>query len=347
MDNIIKYEAPGFIVNGRRQQQRRFIGVSALLALLAFALCWGMLFLGNSFYPLSTILAVLRGEAIQGATFAIKTIRFPRMVAGLFAGFAFGAAGSVFQTMLRNPLANPNIIGITSGSSVGAVFCIVILQASTTTVYIASIITGLLTTLVMFFLAWGRRFSTGRFILVGIGIQAMLNALVNYMLLTGSEKDIPTAMRWMSGSLNGAQLAQLTPLLMVTVVVTPFILVFSRHLAMLELGEEAAATMGVNTTKTRYVLMTGAVLLVATATAATGPIAFVSFLAGPIAKRLVGYGNSSPLPAGLFGAVLVLGADLIGQFAFELRFPVGVITGLLGAPYLIFLLIRMNKRGEF
>ncbi len=335
-----------YIFTGRQRRRRRVVVITMLLGTLAIGLCCAMLLLGNTLYPVKTVISVLCGETIKGATFAVKTIRLPRMCAGLFAGFAFGIAGSVFQTMLRNPLANPNIMGITSGSSAGAVFCIVLLHAGATTVYFASIAAGLATTLVMFLLAKGRRFSGGRLILVGIGVQAMLAAIVNYILLIGSERDVPAAMRWMSGSLNAARLIELYPLFAGTVILTPIVLVLSKRLSMLELGEEAAATMGVNTSQTRSALMISAVLLTSVATAATGPIAFVSFLAGPIARRLVGNGNTNPLPAGLFGAVLVLAADLIGQFAFELRFPVGVITGLLGAPYLIFLLIRMNRTGE-
>lgn len=344
----MKEQTVNAIYKGRLVRKRRFILVTAALGILAAALCCAMLLLGNTLYPLETVLGVLRGEAIKGAAFAIGSIRLPRMLAGLFAGFAFGLAGSVFQTMLRNPLANPNIIGITSGSSAGAVFCIVLLHAGATTVYFVSVATGLATTAIMFLLSsYRKRFSTSRMILVGIGIQAMLNAVVSYILLIGQEKDIPTAMRWLSGSLNGAQVDGLYPLFFATLLLTPPILIYSRHLTMLELGEEAALSLGVNAGRARATLMACAVILTAVATAATGPIAFVSFLAGPIAKRLVGNGNSNPLPAGLFGIVLVLASDLIGQFAFELRFPVGVITGLLGSPYLIFLLIRMNRTGEF
>ena len=219
-------------------------------------------------------------------------------------------------------------------------------HTSSTTVYLVSIAAGLGTTLVMFALAKGRRFSTSKLILIGIGVQAMLNAVVSYILEAGAEQDIATAMRWLSGSLNGVRLSELYLLLAAVLITTPVILVFSRQLAMLELGEEWAAGLGVSPDRVRFILMTGSVLLIATATAATGPIAFVSFLAGPIAKRLTGHGTASPLASGLFGAVLVLLSDLVGQFAFELRFPVGVITGILGAPYLLFLLVRMNKSGE-
>lgn len=335
-----------FIRTGRQQRRRRWMLVTVSLAVLAFALCCAMLMLGNTIYPLPDVLRALTGEKIQGVSFAVSTIRLPRMLAGLLAGFAFGIAGYVFQTMLRNPLANPNVIGITSGSSAAAVFCIAILQTSGAVVSVAAVVAGLVTTLFIYMLSRGKSFSIGRLILTGIGIQAMLDAVISYLLLISSEKDIPSALRWLTGSLNGSQLDELPPLLILVLIGTPIVLMLGRHLDMLELGEQAASSLGVSTDRTRIALIVSAVCMVAMATATTGPIAFVSFLAGPIARRLVGVGFSNVLPAGLVGVNLVLAADLIGQFAFTYRFPVGVITGLIGAPYLVFLLIRMNQRGE-
>ncbi|OXS76556.1 FecCD family ABC transporter permease [Domibacillus enclensis] len=339
-------ESMNVIMAGRIKRRRRFIFVTSSLALIAVALCCTMLMLGNTIYPVSDVVRVLLGEQVKGASFAVETIRFPRMVAGVFAGFAFGVGGHVFQTMLRNPLANPNVIGITAGSSAAAVFCIIVLQTSNAVVSIASIVGGLATVLIIFFLSKGSSFSIGRLILIGIGIQAMLNAVISYLLLIGQEHDIPTAMRWLSGSLNGAKVEELYPLMLAVLFFTPILIVFGKRLEMLELGEQAATSLGVDTNKTRLVLIISSVLMISLATAATGPIAFISFLAGPIAKRLVGAGFSSLIPAGLVGIILVLASDLIGQFAFVARYPVGVITGILGAPYLIYLLIRMNRKGD-
>lgn len=335
-----------FIVTGRRQRYRLWLIVTISMTGLAIVLCLAMLLMGNTIYPVKDVIKVLSGEQIQGASFAISTIRLPRMLAGLFAGFAFGIAGHTFQTMLRNPLANPNVIGITTGSSAAAVFCIVILHTSGKVVSIASVIAGLATILLIYFLSRGKSFSIGRLILIGIGIQAMLNALISYMLLIGAEQDLPAAFRWLSGSLNGSQMSELPPLILSVALFAPIILILGKHLSVLELGEQAATSLGVSTDKTRVMLIFSSVCMIAIATATTGPIAFVSFLAGPIAKRLVGTGFSSALPAGLVGVNLVLLADLIGQFAFVARYPVGIITGILGAPYLVYLLIRMNQRGE-
>lgn len=342
----MRNEAIEFIRTGRRQRHQRWLLVTLSMTALAVALCLAMLLMGNTIYPLMDVLRVLAGEEIKGASFAISTIRLPRMLAGLFAGFAFGIAGHTFQTMLRNPLANPNVIGITTGSSAAAVFCIVILHTSGTIVSIASVAAGLATILLIYFLSRGRSFSIGRLILIGIGIQAMLNALISYMLLVGAEQDLPAAFRWLSGSLNGSQMSELPPLILSVAIFAPIIMLLGRHLSLLELGEQSATSLGVSTDKTRVVLIFSSVIIIALATATTGPIAFVSFLAGPIAKRMVGANFSNALPAGLVGINLVLLADLIGQFAFVARYPVGIITGILGAPYLIYLLIRMNQRGE-
>ncbi|KLV23256.1 iron ABC transporter [Niallia circulans] len=339
-------ESMNLIMVGRTKRRRRFIIVTSLLAIIAFALCCMMLMLGNTIYPVGDVISVLLGEQVKGTSFAVGTIRFPRMVAGVFAGFAFGISGHVFQTMLRNPLANPNVIGITAGSSAAAVFCIIVLHASSTFVSIASIIGGLATVLVIFLLSKGTSFSIGRLILIGIGIQAMLNAVISYLLLIGQHHDVPTAMRWLSGSLNGVKMENLYPLMITVLLLAPIIILLGKRLDMLELGEQTAASLGVNTDRTRVVLVISSVLIIALATATTGPIAFVAFLSGPIAKRLVGIGFSSVIPAGLVGIILVLASDLIGQFAFVARYPVGVITGILGAPYLIMLLIRMNRKEE-
>ena len=339
-------ESMNLIMVGRLKRRRRFILVTCLLAIISFALCWTMLMLGNTIYPVSDVISVLLGEQVKGASFAVGTIRFPRMVAGVFAGFAFGISGYVFQTMLRNPLANPNVIGITTGSSAAAVFCIIVLHASSTFVSIASIIGGLVTVIVIFLLSKGSSFSIGRLILIGIGIQAMLNAVISYLLLIGQHHDVPTAMRWLSGSLNGAKMENVYPLIIAVLLFAPIIILLGKRLDMLELGEQTATSLGIHTDRTRLILIISSVLIIALATATTGPIAFVAFLSGPIAKRLVGIGFSSVIPAGLVGIILVLASDLIGQFAFVARYPVGVIIGILGAPYLIMLLIRMNRREE-
>ncbi|MFV0504209.1 MAG: FecCD family ABC transporter permease [Lachnospirales bacterium] len=335
-----------FILLGQKKKNRRFFTVIITLTLLSLIGAFLTIYLGNTIYSVETIIRVFSGGEVENATFSILTLRLPRMLAGLTAGFAFGFGGSVFQTMLRNPLANPNILGITSASSVGALICILLLNGGSTVIFFGSIIGATIVAVSIYMLSKFKRYSVGRLILIGIAFQAMMNSLISYLLLIGNENDLSSAVRWMSGSLNGVSLSSIFPLILVMIFCIPIIIAKAKDLEILELGEESAITLGINTNRTRGFLLIGAVVLVAVATATTGPISFVSFLAGPIAKRITGYGNSSPITAGIFGATLVLFSDLMGQNLFDTRFPVGVVTGLIGAPYLIYLLIRMNRHCE-
>ncbi|GAA0099367.1 iron ABC transporter permease [Paraclostridium bifermentans] len=334
------------IKQGYAKRKIRMVSVTLILLALTVGLCGIMLLYGKTNYPLSVVLKVLSGEEIQGASFTIATLRLPRMLCGLLVGLAFGIAGNTFQTMLRNPLASPDIIGITSGCSIAAVFCILVLRMSGSSIYIAAVISGLIVSTLIYLLSEGSGFSGGRLILIGIGIQAMINALISFLLLKSSQYDVPSALRWLSGSLNGMSMKDVPSLFLIVVVFGGIILCLTKPLQILELGDEFATTLGVKINLVRIILILSSVFLIAFATAVTGPIAFVAFLAGPIASKLVGPGAPNVLASGLVGALLVLGADMIGQFAFSTRFPVGVITGILGAPYMLFLLICINRRGQ-
>jgi iron-siderophore transport system permease protein len=334
-----------YVETGFEKRKKRYLLVTICLAVIAVILGAFMLYLGNTRYPLPIILRVLTGEEIKGATFAIQTLRLPRMLSGLLAGMAFGMAGCTFQTMLRNPLASPDIIGVTSGSSVAAVFCILVLKSSGIVVSVAAIGSGLLISGLIYALSRGGSFSGGRLILIGIGIQAMLNAVISFLLLRANQYDVPAALRWLNGSLNGIQKKYIPGLFFSVIIFGGLLILLGRRLKILELGEQSATTLGLKTDSTRILLVLCSVFLIAIATAVTGPISFVAFLAGPIAGWLAGKGIATILPAGLTGAVLVLLADIIGQYAFDTNFPVGIITGILGAPYLLYLLIRMNKTG--
>lgn len=334
------------IKQGYAKRKMRMISVTLILLALTVGLCTIMLLYGKTNYPLSVVLKVLGGEQIQGASFTIGTLRLPRMLCGLLVGLAFGIAGNTFQTMLRNPLASPDIIGITSGCSIAAVFCILVLHMSGSSVSIVAVISGIIVSTLIYLLSKGSGFSGGRLILIGIGIQAMINALISFLLLKSSEYDVPSALRWLSGSLNGMSMKSIPSLFIVVTIFGGIILLLTKHLQILELGDEFATTLGVKINLVRIILILSSVFLIAFATAVTGPIAFVAFLAGPIASKLVGPGAPNVLASGLVGALLVLGADMIGQFVFSTRFPVGVITGILGAPYMLFLLICINRREQ-
>lgn len=333
------------VMIGHRKRRRRYITATVLLVLSVIVLCILMLAFGDTIYSLKTVTRVLLGEDIQGATFAIRTLKLPRMLAGLFVGMAFGIAGNTFQTMLRNPLASPDIIGVTSGSSVAAVYGILILKLSGQAISILALVSGLLVTLLIYILSRKGSFSGGKLILIGIGVQAMLNSVVSFLLLRASQHDVPYAMRWLSGSLNGIRMSSVRVLPLIIILFSGLTILLGRQLKILELGEDSAISLGMRTNLIRSVLIICAVVLIAFSTSVTGPIAFVSFLSGPIAGKIVGSGAPNEAASALVGSILVLGADLMGQFAFATSYPVGVITGIIGAPYLLYLLVGLNRKG--
>jgi iron complex transport system permease protein len=333
------------VIAGRRRRQRHRTVTTAVLAATVVACFVVSLMIGNTFYGMGDVVRVILGETVPGASFTVGELRLPRSLLALLSGLAFGMAGVTFQTMLRNPLASPDIIGITSGASAAAVIAIVFFSLSDTGVSLAALIGALLTALAIYLLSSRGGFAGTRLILIGIGIAAMLNAVTTYALSRAAAWDLQAATRWLTGSLSGASWSALAPVALATVLLVPLLIARGRDLDVLRLGDDSAAALGVRVRGTRMVLILVAVALLAIATAATGPIAFVAFMAGPVAARLVGPGASLLVPAGLVGALLVLVADLVGQFAFDARFPVGVVTGVLGAPYLIWLLVRSNRSG--
>ncbi|MCZ2824648.1 MULTISPECIES: FecCD family ABC transporter permease [unclassified Modestobacter] len=327
----------------RRASRRRLvITVLALAVVVAFAVT---LMVGRTFYPPGDVLRVVLGSDVPGASFTVGRLRLPRAVLAVVAGLSFGLAGVTFQTMLRNPLASPDVIGITSGASAAAAFAIVILGWSGTAVSVTAIVAALGVALLIYTLAFKDGVAGTRLILIGIGVAAMCKSITSYVLSKAGAWDFAEALRWLTGSLNGSTWEATVPTLVALLVFGPVLLGQTRNLSALQLGDDTASALGVRVERTRVIAIVAAVGLIAFATAACGPIAFVSFLAGPIAARLVGPNGSLLVPAALVGALLVLVADLCGQYAFGTRYPVGVITGVLGAPYLIYLIIRSNRTG--
>lgn len=333
------------IVAGRRSRHRRHAVATIVLGAMLVVLFTVALMIGNTFYPLDEVIRVILGETVPGASFTVGELRLPRAVLAILAGFAFGIAGVSFQTLLRNPLASPDIIGISNGAGAAAVFGIVVLSLNGPVVSLLALGGAIVTAGAIYLLSIKNGFAGTRLILIGIGIAAMLQSIISYMLSRAASWDIQTAMQWLTGSLNNASWERVMPLAIAAAVLMPLLLSQGRALGAMQLGDDSASGLGVRVNTTRLLFILGAVALLAFATAACGPIAFVAFMAGPIAARITGPGANLLLPSAFVGAVLVLGGDLIGQFAFGERYPVGVITGVLGAPYLIFLLIRTNRSG--
>jgi iron complex transport system permease protein len=327
----------------RRSLRRRAV-IGVLLGLIAMVFAVSLMF-GQTFYPPADVLGVVFGADVPGASFTVGRLRLPRATLAVIVGLSFGLAGVSFQTMLRNPLASPDIIGVSAGASAAAAFALVVLGLSGAAVSAFAIVAGLAVALLIYVLAFRGAAASTRLILIGIGLAAMLDSAIQYILSRAGQWDLEAALRWLTGSLNGATWAQVVPALAALAVLGPLLLSRSRDLSALQLGDDTAAALGVRVERTRLLVIVAAVGLVAFATAATGPIAFVAFLSGPIAARLIGPRGSMLLPAALVGALLVLVADFVGQYLLGTRYPVGIVTGVLGAPYLVYLIVRTNRTG--
>ena len=275
------------IARGRRIRRRRWTVITAILAVIVLAVVAISTMVGHTFYTPVDVVRVILGETVPGASFTVGELRLPRALLALLSGFAFGMAGVTFQTMLRNPLASPDVIGISAGASLAAVTGIIVFSLSDIAVSVVALIGAVVTAGAIYLLANRGGFAGARLILIGIGVAAMIQSLIAYLLSGAAEWDLQAAMQWLSGSLNNASWERLVPLVIVMLLVVPVMLARSGDLDILRLGDDSAAALGLRVSPTRVLFILGAVILLAFATAATGPIAFVAFMAGPIAARLL------------------------------------------------------------
>ncbi|WP_067507875.1 iron chelate uptake ABC transporter family permease subunit [Actinoplanes sp. TFC3] len=332
----------------RRREFARARTVSIVLAILVVVLFALTLSYGSFQVSLPDIVRSLLGrQTPPQVDYIIQTLRLPRAIVGTLAGLSFGLSGMIFQQLVRNPLASPDVIGVTSGGSAAAVLAIVIFAASGTVISVVALTGAVTTALLIYLLAWRKGVGGYRFVLVGIGVGAAMGGLTSFLLTRADVRVASDALIWLSGSLNGRTWADVRPLAVASLILVPLTLMLGRALLGLQLGDDVAKGLGLPIERSRLALLLIGVCLAGTATAAAGPIAYVAFVSGPIAARLVGGGRPTLLQAGLFGAVLVLAADFIGSHLLgSTPFPVGVVTGIIGAPYLLWLLATSNRTGR-
>lgn len=319
----------------RRRPARRHRRVVAVLAVLALGVFAARVLLGDFTFTVPDFFRILFGADIPGATFILMEVKLPRAVLGALVGLAFGVAGAVFQTTLRNPLASPDVIGVSVGASAAAVVAIVLLDLHGMAVSVAAVTGAVLCALVV-------RAAAGpggayRLVLAGIGASAALLSVIQYVFTRADVWDAQLVLRWLTGSVSDAAWPTIRLLVLALLVLLPATAWAARAVPALELGDEAAAGLGVGRRRSELLLVL-AVLLTAVGVAAAGPVAFVAFLSGPIARFLDG-GRGTLLGAGLVGMVIVVGADYVADYAMtDINLPVGVVTGAIGAPFLLWLL---------
>jgi iron complex transport system permease protein len=277
--------------------------------------------------------------------FVVRELRLPTATSALAVGLALGVSGTVFQQLLRNPLASPDFVGVSSGAALAAVGGIVVLQAGGLIICGLALGGAAIGALLMYVLAWRDGVTGYRFILIGIGVAAFFDGLIGYVLARAQLFEARQAMHWLTGSVGQASIGELWILLFVQPVLLPLAVLLQRQLRALEVGDDTTRRLGARTELSRAGLLATAVALVALAVAVAGPIVFVALVAGPIANRLLGPATGSVMAAGLVGAALLLAADLVAEQVLPTPLPTGVVTGAVGAPYLLWLLITTNRQG--
>jgi iron complex transport system permease protein len=297
-------------------------------------------------YPLSlgqVLKALFDPDASFGTTI-VREWRLPRVLAALLFGAALGVSGAIFQSLTRNPLGSPDIIGFSTGSYTGVLIVIILLGNSTISTGVGALVGGIITALVVYLLAYRRGVLGFRLIIVGIGVTAMLHAVNVYLLLRADTEVAMSASIWGAGSISLVGWPQAGPAFIALAVLTPFVVALRRPLSQLELGDDTARSHGVRVEPVRLALIIVGVALTAVVTAVAGPIAFIALSAPQIAKRLTRGAGLSFLPSAITGALLLLVADFIGQHAFTGGIPVGIVTVVIGGVYLITLLVREARR---
>ncbi|UYM04351.1 FecCD family ABC transporter permease [Solicola gregarius] len=333
--------------HARQRRAARVTSVTAVLAAVCFAVFCVSLSVGDYNIPVPDVVATLFGGGDQASEFIINELRLPRALTAVLTGAAFGLSGAIFQTLVRNPLASPDLIGITQGASASAVICILGFGLSGFVVSVGAFAGALATALVIYLLAWRDGISGYRFVLIGIAMAAMLMSVISYMMTRAEVYDAQQALVWLTGSLNAKTWATVKIIAWASAVLMPLAVLVGRGLQVLQMGDDAAKSLGHRVERSRLSLIVIAVALAAVATAAAGPVVFVAFVAAPIARRLVGHNGLALVPAALVGALVMLASDFVAQHAFPgTQFPVGVVTGVVGAPYLLWLLVTTNRVGR-
>ncbi|GGU94068.1 ABC transporter permease [Streptomyces filipinensis] len=325
----------------------RALIVVVLLLAAACAAGVALIGTGDAKIPAADVLRTLAGNGTTYQDFIVNELRLPRVLVGLLVGASLGLGGALFQAVSRNPLGSPDVLGLSQGSTAGALVVIVLMSGSATQVTLGALAGGLVTGLSIYLLAWRQGVHGYRFVLVGIGVSAVMTAVNGYLLTKADLVDAARAVVWMTGSLNGRDWDQVWPLLALCAVLVPLVLAGAGGLRMMEMGDDVANALGVRVQRTRLVLMVSAVLLTAAATAAAGPVSFVALTAPQLARRLTRSPGPNLLPSLCMGATLLVAADWVSQRAFGAdQLPVGVVTGVLGGGYLLWLLVTERRAGR-
>lgn len=325
-------------------------GVTLLLAAASFLVFCLSIAVGDFPIALPRVIATLLGGGEQVDAFVVMDLRMPRALAGLVVGIALGVSGAITQSVARNPLASPDVLGITGGAGTVAVFLVTVsggtaaAVVSTLGLSAAALAGGLTTGLLVYFLAWRRGIDGFRLILIGISVSAVMEALTTWLLVSADIRDVARAQAWLVGSLDNRSWGEVGIAFWCVLVLVVVVACVAFQFKPMHLGDDVAAGLGVRYTRVRAVLLLCAVLLAAAAVSAAGPVPFVALVAPQVAMRLARCPTPPMAASGLVGALLLTGSDLVARTALPFTLPVGVVTAAVGGPFLVYLLVRANLR---
>ncbi|EHJ92676.1 FecCD family ABC transporter permease [Vreelandella boliviensis] len=331
-----------------QSDSKRLLHSLIMLSLLLVASVGLSLCLGSFPTSFTQVLHALAAPQSSDITFIIWELRLPRILLAILVGAALAIAGAILQSIVRNPLASPDVIGITSGAALAAVLFLALLSTTLSIHWlpVAAMLGALVSALLVVSLAWKGGISPSRMVLVGIGLAAAMGAGTTLLIVISDDSAAMTAYVWLTGSLYAAQWDDVRGLLPWLVIAVPISLAFARHADAMALGDAVAEGLGVAILRSRLVLLACSVALAGAAVAFAGGLSFVGLIAPHLAARLVGRNMARLVPASaLVGALIVLYADLLGRVAFLPKdLPAGIFVAGIGAPFFVYLLHRSRAR---
>ena len=323
-----------------RAKRRTWVLLGGLLLLVLSAI-WSI-FSGVVNIPWSEASRVVDGTMPEELQQIVYNIRIPRMITGALVGMNLALAGAIMQGVLRNPLADPGILGVSAGAGLGAMFILILAPHLMGYVPLVAFVGAMIALAAVYLLAWQRnRIEPMRLILAGVALSALFGGVMTALMVFHSDK-VQGSVQWMAGGFQGRSWAHVRMVLPYTIAGLIGAIWSSRSLNILALGDEVATSLGMRVQHTRIILMTLAGLLTASAVSAAGLLGFVGLMIPHIARLLVGSDFEVLMPtAAILGATLVVGADTFARLIFQpIEVPVGVFMAFLGAPFFLYLLRR-------
>ena len=328
--------------------QKRAVIVLTVLFILAIALFLFSIALGNNGLSFADVWMTLIGQGTEGNALVIGTLRLPRVIVAVLVGAALSVSGAILQGLIRNPLASPDMIGITNGAALAAVTFITYFAGTVSIEWLpaAAFVGAGLISIVIYLLAWSKGVTSTRLVLIGIGISATASSLTMLMIILSPMNSASQAFTWLTGSIYGASWDNVYALLPWVIIFLPAALIYARNVNVQELGDEMAQGLGASVQLHRGLLLLICVALAGSAVAIAGAIGFIGLIAPHIARKLVGPSFDALLPvSALIGSLMLMGADMVARTAFQpMDIPAGVFTAGVGAPFFIYLLYRNRNK---